>query len=108
MHVADAPEAWSGHSCRAILESPKGEPPRTGIRTRENTMKLFRFMCAAALTASMVGAGVGALFPAPEPVTAVAADGKSVRISAESTERCEKPGDTEWSAPASVCPKDLL
>ncbi|MFB7025531.1 MULTISPECIES: hypothetical protein [unclassified Streptomyces] len=69
-------------------------------------MKLFRFMCAAALTASMVGAGVGALSPAPAP--SVAADGKSVRISAESTERCEKPGDTEWSAPASTCPKDLL
>ncbi|MFE0772399.1 hypothetical protein [Streptomyces sp. NPDC058861] len=75
-------------------------------------MKLFRFMCAAALTASVVGTGIGALSPAPEPAPAVAAsttaDGKSVRIPAESTERCKKPGDTEWSAPASSCPKALV
>ncbi|MFE3068924.1 hypothetical protein [Streptomyces sp. NPDC059247] len=64
-------------------------------------MKLMRFMCAAALTVSMVGAGAGAVS------SALGSAGESGRISAQDAEKCKKPGDTEWSSPATICAKVL-
>ncbi|MER8232101.1 hypothetical protein ACIRQY_13665 [Streptomyces sp. NPDC101490] len=65
-------------------------------------MKLMRFMCAAALTVSMVGAGAGAVS------SALGSAGESGRISAQAVEKCKNnPDDTEWSSPATTCPKVL-
>ncbi|MGW0394999.1 hypothetical protein ACWDYJ_29815 [Streptomyces sp. NPDC003042] len=59
-------------------------------------MKFTRFLCAVALAlgiAGTVGVGAASADPAESPRSSAA--------------ECHRPGDTEWTGPASHCPPVL-